>query len=416
VHDVLTNNRGKILEELIISKQLHITNEESSSYAFQTERGASNIDLTVLNTQAIDYVKDWAIHEQESFSDHKIIKYEIGKGKNLGQPTGPNKVGKRYRVTQEGTETFQRTFVQRMEQLLYGPNKVKAGLEELDEDLSQRVRKAQNTEEVIEEFQEVLDKACKSSYRLNRTTKKETHHKRFAWWTQSLTILRKKFNVQRRRFQRTKGNNVLREQRKEQCLTTNAEYTATIRKERLSSWKKYCTMTSATNPWNGIYKLVAGRRKQTAPITTLRQKDGKLTANLHETLQYMIQEFTPGDNPDNDNATHKQLRAATQEPIDTADDKEISVQEVKNVVTSMGGKKAPGEDGIPSKVYKGLVEILPRYLTAFYNKCLKTRIFPKRWKKAVILPIIKPGQEGSDEISKFRPKNYRTQEGRCWKR
>ena len=77
------------------------------------------------------------------------------------------------------------------------------------------------------------------------------------------------------------------------------------------------------------------------------------------------------------------------------------MQEVKNVVTSMGGKKAPGEDGIPSEVYKGLVEILPLYLTAIYNKCLKTGIFLKRWKKAVILPIIKPGQEGSDEESKL---------------
>jgi len=28
------------------------------------------------------------------------------------------------------------------------------------------------------------------------------------------------------------------------------------------------------------------------------------------------------------------------------------VQEVKNAVASMGGKKAPGEDGIPSEVYK----------------------------------------------------------------
>jgi hypothetical protein len=55
---------------------------------------------------------------------------------------------------------------------------VKAGLDKLDEDLSQRVCIARDTEEVIEEFQEVFDKACKSSYRLNRTTKKETSQNR----------------------------------------------------------------------------------------------------------------------------------------------------------------------------------------------------------------------------------------------
>ena len=52
-------------------------------------------------------------------------------------------------------------------------------------------------------------------------------------------------------------------------------------------------------------------------------------------------------------------RATTQETTDTADDKELSVQEVKNVVASLGRKKAPGEDGIPSEVYKRLVEIYP---------------------------------------------------------
>ena len=118
-------------------------------------------------------------------------------------------------------------------------------------------------------------------------------------------------------------------------------------------------MTAASNPWNGIYKIAAGRRKQTAPITTLRQQEGKLTANLEETLRYMIQQLSPEDNSDNDNATHKQLQAATQEPIDTADDKELSVQEVKNVVTSIGGKKAPGEGGIPSEVKKGWWKFFP---------------------------------------------------------
>jgi len=33
-------------------------------------------------------------------------------------------------------------------------------------------------------------------------------------------------------------------------MTTNAEYAATIRKESLSSWKEYYTMTSAKTPWN----------------------------------------------------------------------------------------------------------------------------------------------------------------------
>jgi len=52
-------------------------------------------------------------------------------------------------------------------------------------------------------------------------------------------------------------------------------------------------MTSATNPWNEIYRIAAGRGKQSALTTTLRQKDGTLTTNLHGTLLHMKQNLTP---------------------------------------------------------------------------------------------------------------------------
>jgi hypothetical protein len=115
-----------------------------------------------MNNQAIDYVIDWKIHVQESCSDHKIIKYGIGKGNDLFQDTGLNKIGTKYIVTERGTEKFQRIFIQIMEQLLHGPNIVEAGVEELDEALCQRVRSAPNIEEIVEELQEALDKACKT--------------------------------------------------------------------------------------------------------------------------------------------------------------------------------------------------------------------------------------------------------------
>ena len=91
-------------------------------------------------------------------------------------------------MTQRGTEKFQRIFVQIMEQLLHGPNTVEAGVEEQDEPLCQRVRLAPNIEEIVEELQEALDKACKSSFRPTRTTmttKKGTQHKSVPWWTQT---------------------------------------------------------------------------------------------------------------------------------------------------------------------------------------------------------------------------------------
>jgi hypothetical protein len=84
-------------------------------------------------------------------------------------------------------------------------------------------------------------------------------------------------------------------------------------------------MTPTTNTWNEIYRIAAGRRKQAALTTTLRQKDGTLTTNLHETLLYTLQNRTPEDNQADDKESYKQIRAITQKAIDTDDDKELTV-------------------------------------------------------------------------------------------
>jgi ribonuclease HI len=402
-HDVLNNKRGKVMEEFLISKQLHIANEESDHKTFQNSRGASNIDLTILNNQAIGLIQGWTIHNQDSCSDHNIIKYSLGNANAKIQLTGNNKGGVRYRVEQKDIAKFQENLVQTMGQLLSGSSKERGGIEELDEHLSQRVAVAECMETVIEELQEALEIACRNSFKRRNISQRATSHKSVPWWTQNLTILRKKVNAQRRKFQRTKGDNDLREHRKEQYLATKTEYTATIRKERYTSWKEYCTMTSITNPWSGIYRILAGRDKRSAPQTTLKQEDGTLTTNFQETIQHILQSLTPEDNEEDDTEMQKNTRALVQENIDTEDDKDFTAQEVRNVVMSMGNKKAPGEDGIPCEVFKSTVEILPRYMTAIYNGCLRKGTFPQRWKTALMIPITKPGKTESEEASKFRP-------------
>ena len=63
-------------------------------------------------------------------------------------------------------------------------------------------------------------------------------------------------------------------------------------------------MTSATNPWNEMYRIAAGRRKNETQTTTLRKLDGTLTKNLYETLTLMLRHFTPEDNQNDDTEYH----------------------------------------------------------------------------------------------------------------
>jgi len=152
-----------------------------------------------------------------------------------------------------------------------------------------------------------------------------------------------------------------------------------------------------------VYKLAAGKRRKNTLITTLRKSDGSLTEDLRETLQIMLEHFTPDDKEEDDTELHKQARAQALEPTATDNDIHFTVEETRNAVASMDKKKAPGEDGITGEVYKSAFEVFPRFITAIYNLCLRKGVFPKRWKTAKLIPTIKPGKENSDDVSKFRP-------------
>jgi hypothetical protein len=176
-----------------------------------------------------------------------------------------------------------------------------------------------------------------------------------------------------------------------------------IKREKIQSWKKYCNLTASSNSWKKVYKLAAGNRRDNTQITTLRKPDGFLTEDLRETLQLMLEHFTPDDKEEDDTELHKLARAQASEPADTDDDTDFTVEETRNAVACIDKKKAPGEEGITGEVYKSAFEFFPRFITAMCNGCLRRGVFPKRWKTAKLMPIVKPGKGNSDEVSKLRP-------------
>jgi hypothetical protein len=47
-------------------------------------------------------------------------------------------------------------------------------------------------------------------------------------------------------------------------------------------------------------------------------------------------------------------------------------------------------------------ERIPRHVTTLYNGCLRKICFPKRWKRARIIFLTKPGKENGNDESKNR--------------
>ena len=97
------------------------------------------------------------------------------------------------------------------------------------------------------------------------------------------------------------------------------------------------------------------------------------------------------------------IRHEIEEPLDTPDDVEFTKEEILAVIEKFDPGKAPGEDGQNSEILLKTFKRFPTFITGLYNECLRKGYFPKQWKHSIIIPIIKPGKEGSTEVTKYRP-------------
>ena len=125
---------------------------------------------------------------------------------------------------------------------------------------------------------------------------------------------------------------------------------------------------------------------------TLRNPDGSETSSIQETTKVVLDHIFTEDREE-ETLHHKNIRKTIEEPICTSNDLEFCREEIKHTIESFNDKKAPGIDGITGGIYLRIFNTFSRLVTAIYNQCLKRGCFPKRWKIAKIIPIIKPGKE-----------------------
>ena len=91
LHDTITNQHGKILEEFLICNDLYVLNEATETPTFQSNRGSSRIDLTITNSRLVCYVSDWIYGEEESCSDHNIVNFKTARQITWEYVTSPNR-------------------------------------------------------------------------------------------------------------------------------------------------------------------------------------------------------------------------------------------------------------------------------------------------------------------------------------
>ena len=102
----------------------------------------------------------------------------------------------------------------------------------MDERLVERLTSQEDVGVFIERMDDTLRTTRVETFKYKTSPKNYTKGKSVPWWSTALTLMRKRTNALRRRYQRTLNNEELRTSRKNQYIEEKKKYQAAIRKEK----------------------------------------------------------------------------------------------------------------------------------------------------------------------------------------
>ena len=83
------NSRGEIFTDFISLNNLFVSNQ-GSKHTYDCSLGKSIIDVTMRTIGLVEKIRDWVVHDEDYFSDHKLITFTLnmevtpmGRSRNL---------------------------------------------------------------------------------------------------------------------------------------------------------------------------------------------------------------------------------------------------------------------------------------------------------------------------------------------
>ena len=263
-------------------------------------------------------------------------------------------------------------------------------------EISQKIKLHPDTERVIQKFTSAITAACNTTFQVTKPGNQAAKKQRVPWWTNDLMLLWKKTLALRRRFQRTKNNDNLRLERRQQYQECNRIYKTKLGEEKLQCWKDFCsnTNTESSNLWNRVYRYVAGRLRNKFILATLKTGNNNYITDMQSTINQMTEHFVPEDSEDGQEAHHKHVRHQASAPLQTTNDVEFTRHKVQAILEKFDPHKVPGEDTMSSEILLHVFRGFPTAFTQIYE-CLRRGHFPKQWKRSVILPVVNQARKCS---------------------
>ena len=189
--------------------------------------------------------------------------------------------------------------------------------------------------------------------------------------------------------------------------------TAKFRKETIEATKKsWHEKTNGldfdkngTKLWK-ITRLLNGEENRQAPIV-LEEDQKHLTqkkaANLFITKFSEVSDIAFDPEKERElRRKQKQLKIQKKEPADDVMTKPLTLDELNCGIDDLKERKAPGPDSIHNDMLKRMGPQAKKKLLAIFNTSWRTGLLPSSWKKATMIPILKPGKP-PNKADSYRP-------------
>ena len=391
----VTDRRGITFFDFLKEYNLFTINEESGP-TFSGARGKSWIDITVTSPTLLHKLTCWSILPDDFLSDHEAIGFQASLDSTVDLRRGTESSTRRYATHKGNLENFK--------------SRVQVAGKRWQNELI-KSSAPQELNQLVNNIWAELEQICSNTFPPFRPTNKYV-----AWWTQELSIQRKRTNAAKRRLKRCKIN-ALVPIYQNQYLEIRRNYQAMIKEAKQNSWKIFCQTVNSSNLWK-LNKTCKNNFSKKAIPRTLRREDGTETLSSEDTAEALLEKFFPEDRVDDDTIGQRHARAKSEEEWTSTspNERDFSNDEVNLVIESLPTHKAPGPDGLDENITKLIHTALPSFWRTLFNKCLQLGCFPNKWKEASIAVIPKTDKNKLSSVNGYRGISLLSIPGKCFEK
>jgi len=370
--DSINNQIGVMIENFILANDTYLLNTGSATH-FNIQNGSTScIDLTLCSPElAVDL--EWESMYEVFGSDH----FPIVISKNLVEPRTKEA---RFVLEKADWKTFE-------------------ALTSFNIDMDYDF---ENINDMLQHFNSHIIRAATLAIPQTSTT---ISYNPVPWWNDACTETRTQKKHALRRYQRSRtiGDKIA-------LKRARALARRTQRQSRRELWQNYISSINSKTPLNKIYKKVKKIQGQNCPPSApWIIQDGRRITDPVEVSEALGTHFENVSSSTSYSPNFRAIKNRSEHQLDFAPrgaqppayNSPITENELKHALKTVR-KTAPGADRIQYEMIKHLPTSGTEFLLRIYNRVWNEASFPALWRRATLLPFLKPGKPVSDPTS-YRP-------------